>query len=65
MLYYYGMRLRPVSPGAQPKGMVSWWEGTGRYWGIIAYNRELTPQELEDYELDKLPASCNPDQFYV
>lgn len=52
-MYAYGMRLRGFSPGCQPGGV---WERrddeTGRYWDIIVYKRQLTEQELRDYELD-------------
>lgn len=54
MKNYYGMKYRSVSPGAQPKGMVDWSEGAGRYYAIIVYDRELTQKEIDDYELEKL-----------
>lgn len=54
MKNYYGMKYRSVAPGAQPKGMVDWSEGTGKYYAIIVYDRELTQNEIDDYELDKL-----------
>lgn len=61
--YVYGMRLRGYSPGAQPDG-VTWFDDDTsnyeyrtkgkRYHSIIGYDRQLTSQELKDYELDYL-----------
>lgn len=53
-VYRYAPRLRPPSPGAVPReGLI----GTtrGGEWGVAEYSRELTPQEIRDYELDVLP----------
>lgn len=59
--YYYGMRLRGCSPGCQPKkGLADVLPGytvkQGKiyrlYHDVLVYNRELTEQELRDYELD-------------
>ena len=53
--FKYGMRLRGFSPGCQPKGVMRREDDpTGKYWGIIIYDRELTRKELVDYELDDL-----------
>lgn len=53
--YLYGMRLRGFSPGCQPmKGLVGTMEGIGRYHCVLIYNRELTDEEVRDYELDRL-----------
>ena len=56
MTYKYGMRLRGFSPGCQPKkGFVAREDDpSGRYYDILAYDRPLTKDELEDYELDDL-----------
>ena len=56
MIYRYGMRLRGFSIGCQPrKGFVEREDDTtGRYYDILVYDRELTEQELADYELDAL-----------
>jgi hypothetical protein len=44
--YYYGMRLRGYSPGAQPKNVVERRDDpTGRYYDIIAYTQPLTDDE--------------------
>lgn len=54
-LYLYGMRLRGYSPGCQPKGVVSVHDDLlGKYHDLLVYDRELTEQELRDYELDNL-----------
>lgn len=56
--YYYGMRLRGASPGAQPKrGMrricdKSQFEDGALYHDVIAYNRPLTDEECKQYDLD-------------
>lgn len=53
--YYYGMRLRGFSLGAQPmKGIISALEGIGGYKNILKYSRPLTAEEIKDYELDYL-----------
>lgn len=55
-LYTYGMRLRGFSPGCQPmQGLVERVDDpTGRYHDVLIYDRELTEQEVRNYELDKL-----------
>ena len=57
MLYFYGMRLRGFSPGCQPKdGLIErLHDATGRYWGILVYDRKLTAEEVRNYELDFIP----------
>lgn len=56
MAYKYGMRLRGFSIGCQPKdGLIKREDdASGRYYDILVYDRELSEQELEDYELDCL-----------
>lgn len=49
-LYWYEMMKRPVSIGCQPKGFVAVDHQQGR-WGIVAYERELTKKELDDFEM--------------
>ena len=48
------MRLRGFSPGCQPKdGLVERQDDvTGKYHDILVYDRELTEDELKNYELD-------------
>lgn len=55
-MYKYGMRLRGFSIGCQPMdGLVKREDDTsGRYYDILVYDRELTKQELEEYELDEV-----------
>lgn len=55
-MYRYGMRLRGFSIGCQPMdGLVERQDDTsGKYHDILVYDRELTKQELEEYELDKV-----------
>lgn len=54
MMFLYGMRLRGFSPGCLPmEGLVERQDDvTGRYHDILVYNRELTTEELKNYELD-------------
>lgn len=54
MMFLYGMRLRGFSPGCQPKdGLVERQDDvTGKYHDILVYDRELTTEELKNYELD-------------
>lgn len=56
MKYQYGMRLRGFSIGCQPmKGLVSAKDDeSGLYYSILTYERELSEDEVRDYELDKI-----------
>lgn len=64
--YYYGMRLRGASPGAQPKkGMrricdKATFEDGALYHDVVAYSRVLTEEECEQYDLDFLEAKVVP-----
>jgi hypothetical protein len=49
-VYWYAYRLRGFSLGCQPKGHIKHDNSIGKH-GIIAYNRELTENELMEYEL--------------
>jgi len=49
-LYWYEMRLRPLSIGSQPNGFIQIDDTKGRH-GIIAYNRPLTQNEINEYDL--------------
>ena len=66
MAYRYGMRLRGFSLGCQPKkGFVAREDDpSGRYYDILTYDRQLTQQELEDYELDELKGA-DMAKYYV
>ena len=48
--YVYEMTARPISIGTQPKGF-TWFDESKGEWGIVAYDRELTEQELVEYEM--------------
>ena len=52
-LFWYTMRLRGVSLGAQPRGFIEIDETHGR-WGAVGYDRELTTQELAQYEMEPI-----------
>jgi hypothetical protein len=53
--YKYGMRLRGFSPGAQPKEVLRREDDpTGKYHDIIVYGRQLSADEIADYELDDM-----------
>ena len=56
MEYRYGLRLRGFSIGCQPRqGFIERLDDTsGRYYDILAYDRQLTETEINDYELDYL-----------
>lgn len=56
MEFRYGMRLRGFSPGCQPMNGFLRREDdtTGKYHDILVYDRQLTEQEIKDYELDAL-----------
>ena len=51
----YGMRLRPAGPGCQPPGFIRIDSSEKRYWNVLYYERELTKEEMEQYNLDELP----------
>lgn len=50
------MRLRGYSPGCQPmKGLLLAAEDTtGIYYNLLLYDRQLSKEEIMDYELDYL-----------
>lgn len=48
--YWYELTLRGISPGCQPTGFIDKNFEYGQY-GAIAYNRELTLKEINEYEL--------------
>ncbi|MNH75572.1 hypothetical protein D3C73_278160 [compost metagenome] len=49
-LYWYEMRLRPVSIGCQPSDFVKVEHNKGNH-GIVAYDRPLKENELIDYDM--------------
>ena len=54
-VYKYGMRMRGFSIGCQPGGVILH-EDTNKtetgYWSYIYYNKPLTNEQIERYELD-------------
>ena len=57
--FAYGMKLRGFSPGCQPQEGLFGTIGKEavektKYHDILLYNRRLTKQEREDYDLDEL-----------
>lgn len=54
--YKYGMRLRGFSLGCQPmQGFIERVDDkNGRYYDLLLYNRELSQEEIKNYELDYL-----------
>ena len=60
--YKYGMKARGFSIGCQPlKGLVDAAEDPeGKYYNILTYDRELSDEEVEQYELaDLAPKTPN------
>lgn len=57
MLHRYYLTQRPVSIGTQPKGFFSFCNDPGelpggiKYYGYVEYERDLTADEVYDYEL--------------
>ena len=56
--YIYGMRARGFAPMCQPmNGLVERRDSnTDKYYDILVYNRELTEEEVRDFQFDKLTA---------
>lgn len=52
-IYWYTYRLRGFSIGCQPSGFIKHDDSIGRH-GAVAYDRELTEEEISEYELDFL-----------
>ena len=57
--YTYGYKLRPPSPGCQPKGFKKLKDeaimaNNRSYWGVVTYDRPLTEKEAYSYDLDFL-----------
>lgn len=58
MEYRYGMRLRGFSIGCQPmNGLIRREDdNTGRYHDILVYDRRLSADEIDSYELSAITA---------
>ena len=56
--YTYKTLLRPPGPGAVPReGLIRTdetesWFGSQHYWGHAVYNRRLTKEETEHYDME-------------
>jgi hypothetical protein len=70
--YTYGLRNRPLDMGTAPKGYIIGSDGpaVGRArWGTIQYPRQLTPDEIYNFELEVMeepnaaPTKAQPDLF--
>ncbi len=61
-MYAYGMRLRGYSPGCQPMQGLSYRaeDEEHKYWDILIYDRELTEDETNYYDLDYLGEVPHP-----
>lgn len=60
--FAYRCLMRPPGPGAVPADGLSFCtfrEGTTlggkHFWGSVVYNRKLTPEEIDRYELEPTP----------
>lgn len=51
VLYTYNMRYRPLDFGTAPDGWVDYLPDKSR-WGWIVYPRQLTDDEIYEYELE-------------
>lgn len=52
-IYWYEYKYRGFSPGCQPSGFVNVDHNKGKF-GHIAYNKPLTSQEVDEYELKEV-----------
>lgn len=60
MYYIYAYRLRGFSLGCQPRGHV-YWNDNGFRWGVVVYDRQLTDNEVDSYELELVAMSEGRD----
>ncbi len=49
-IFWYELKFRGISPGCQPKDFIESDNNKGKF-GIVGYNRRLTENELETYEM--------------
>ena len=49
-IFWYELKFRGISPGCQPKDFIESDNNKGKF-GIVGYNRKLTENELETYEM--------------
>ena len=50
-MFYYGMTMRPFSPGAQPDGWREVRSGNKAVMNIIGYDHRLSPEIIGQYGL--------------
>lgn len=50
-MFYYGMTMRPFSPGAQPDGWREVRSGNRAVMNIIGYDHRLSPEIISRYGL--------------
>lgn len=57
--YKYGMKLRGFSIGCQPmKGLCGRKDDPfGKYWDVLVYDRKLTEEEMNAYDLEFIERS--------
>lgn len=67
-LYAYGMRLRGISIGTQPRDFIRYEDQDhdhgAKYYSIVYYNRRLTPEEIKAYDLDSLTPETKEEIEY-
>ncbi|TFI06002.1 hypothetical protein E4P35_14420, partial [Thiopseudomonas sp. 4R-3cl] len=51
MNYLYTLKYRGVSPGCQPSDFVRFYKDDKYRYEVLVYDRELTDDEIERYEL--------------
>lgn len=59
----YGVRNRPITFASVPKGYVEVGAHPDFRFGTVAYERELAPDEVESYELVKIPTAAEREAF--
>lgn len=69
-LFWYELVRRPVSIGTQPdKGLIEIdYERKnylGRHYGAVGYDRELSNEEIEEFELNPLEKEINSDEITI
>ena len=53
-MFYYGMTMRPFSPGAQPDGWKEVRSGNKAVMNIIGYDHRLSPEIIGQYGLTEV-----------
>lgn len=61
--FWYSLKLRRISQGTQPDGFIGF-DKTKTKWGAVAYDRRLTREEIDHYDLvpleEKIEKSISP-----